>query len=526
MSGTSPPNLLLILTDQHRLSAMGSYGQTPCRTPHLDRLACESVRFQNAYTVCPVCSPARASVLTGVFPHAHGMVSNSHNLGCSVHGLTAHADRLLSRRLIDAGYRAGYTGKWHLGDDRPLVFGGSTPRFLPEDAGFVGHQFGGHGGGGHNYAEFRRYLERRGLHHRVRAWDEPTVRIREAGIIDAPIEATEAYWLTDHSIDLVDRFASAERPWFIWHNFWGPHDPYYVTEEYLRLYDDVEIPPWPNYDWPARSIPGPHQAKLDPRSDSLTWRDWQTMLRYYYAFSSMIDAQIGRLLEHLRRTGELERTVVVFAADHGETLGSHGGMTDKGFCHFEEVQRIPLLVRLPEGRGGGRVVHDLVSLVDLYPTLLDFAGVESVGRHGLSLRGVIERGEALPRDQVAVEFAGVNNVSYTMRTIRWSHYKYGFNIGGPDELYDLSSDPHEMENLIDDPAHADVADEGRRRLLRFMNETRDPTRDVYCFARGHLTPGLMESSRWCRGSPPKVEASVPATHRTKPKKSERWVTQP
>lgn len=526
MSRSRPPNLLLILTDQHRLSAVGSYGPTPCRTPHLDQLAAESVRFENAYTVCPVCSPARASVLTGVFPHAHGMVSNTHNLGCSVHALTAYQDRLLSRRLIGAGYAAGYTGKWHLGDDRPLLFGGSTARFLPEDAGFVGQQLGGHGGGGHGYGEYRRYLEARGLQHRVRDWDEPTVRIRDAGVIDGPIEATEAFWLTEHTIGLSDRFRDDGRPWFIWHNFWGPHEPYYVTEEYLRLYDGVEIPPWPNYGWPARRIPGPHQAKLDPRSESLGWRDWSTMLRYYYAFTSMIDGQIGRLLEHLRRTGQLDHTVVVFAADHGETLGSHGGMTDKGFCHFEEVQRIPLIVRLPGGRGGGRVVRDLVSLIDLYPTLLDFAGASWNGAQGLSLRPAIEQGQPVPRDQVAVEFAGVNNVSYTMRTVRWSRYKYGFNIGGPDELYDLVADPHETRNLIDDPAHAAVADEGRRRLHRFMQETRDPTRDVYCFARGHLTRELMADSRWCRGAPPRLQPSLSPVRSTLEKEAKPWLVRP
>ena len=111
----SRPNIILILTDQHRLSAVGCYGRTPCQTPNIDRLAREGARFETAYTVCPVCSPARATIMTGLYPHRHGICSNIYNLGNSVHELPDSPD-LLSRRLQSAGYRCGYTGKWHLGN--------------------------------------------------------------------------------------------------------------------------------------------------------------------------------------------------------------------------------------------------------------------------------------------------------------------------------------------------------------------------------------------------------------------------
>ena len=172
-----PPNVLLIFTDQHRLSAVGCYGETPCRTPNLDRLAAGGVRFERAYTVCPVCTPARGSIMTGLYPHAHGMVCNTNNIGCSIQDL-ADKPMLLSRRLQSAGYRCGYSGKWHLGGldaGHPVpYYSRLEPHTLPRDVGFEGQNFPGHGGGGHQYTEYREYLKRNGLTRRVKPWAEGT----------------------------------------------------------------------------------------------------------------------------------------------------------------------------------------------------------------------------------------------------------------------------------------------------------------------------------------------------------------
>jgi arylsulfatase A-like enzyme len=487
------PNILLFFTDQHRLSAVGACGDTPCRTPNIDRIAAEGTHFTNAYTTCPVCSPARATVMTGLFPHAHGVTSNVHNLGCNVSELR---DRpaLLSRRLEAAGYALGYTGKWHLGTDKTEAFGAPNVPSLPRDVGFEGQNFPGHGGGGFRYPEYREYLRQRGLEHKVKPWSGAARKILPSGELEGPVESTVPYFLAENTIGMVDKFDGGKKPFFIWHNFWGPHGPYYATKEFVDLYRDVEIPKWPNCEWPARSIPGPHHAKIHPNLEELTWDDWQEAIRYYYAFASMIDSQIGRVLRHLEHRGLLDDTVVIFTADHGETIGSHGGLVDKGWHHFDEILRIPWFVRRPDAARGGATVDNFVSLADLYPTVLELAGAEPPdgSLHGASLLPLLKGEEPPWRDHVVSEFGGVNELAMTQRTIRCRNLKYGYNCCCEDELYDLALDPYEMENRIDDPACADDAREMRARLAEWMEETKDPARGRFrdeLRARGEAGPG-------------------------------------
>lgn len=479
------PNILLIMTDQHRLSAVGAYGDSPlgadspCQTPHIDRLAAEGIRFDTAYTTCPVCSPARGSVITGLYPHTHGICSNAHNLGSSVHELPDGPD-LLPRRLAGQGYVSGYTGKWHLGNGSSKAFGVEVDPALPSTRGFIGQDFAGHGGGGFGYDEYQDYLKAGGWAHEVKPWAEDARQILPTGALAGPVQSTVPYFLAEHTCSLIDRFAAADSPYFIWHNFWGPHGPYLAPQEYVDRYRDVEIPPWPNYDWPSRSTPGPHHVKIHPQHEHLTWDDWATAIRYYYAFTTLIDEQIGRLYAHLEATGQLHNTILIFTADHGETAGSHGGLTDKGWQHFEEIQRIPLIIRFPDGRAAGETREGLVSLADLYPTILDVAGgVAPADIHGRSLQPLVEDAAAAWRDSVGIEFGGVNNLAATLRTIVKDGFKYGYSAGFPDQLYDLGADPHETTNLAAVAAYRERLDDLRRAMSAWMEEYKDPARGIY-----------------------------------------------
>ncbi|MDP0496303.1 MAG: sulfatase-like hydrolase/transferase [Verrucomicrobiota bacterium JB024] len=454
---SSQPNILLILTDQQRLSALGAYGETPCKTPHLDRLAARSARFETAYTTCPVCSPARGSVMTGQYPHAHGITSNVHDLGCTVHELTDRPE-LLSRRLLAAGYACGYTGKWHLGCGWDTTFGAKIDTGLPHDVGFVGHNFWGHGDGGHNYPEYQEYLRDHGWKHEVVNPIAQDPWSGRSGELTGPVESTVPYYLAEHTIGLMDQFARESKPFFLWHNFWGPHEPYYPTRDYMDMYRDVSIPEWPNYRWVPSDRYGPQSIKRHPMAEQLYWAYWENQIRHYYAFTTMIDDQIGRMLAHLDRSGLAENTIIIFSSDHGETLGSHGGLTDKGWHHFEEIQRIPLIVYVPEkyqknGFNPRGVFQQWASLADFYPTILDYAGVGEAsmgGVHGRSLRPVLEGTETTREELAAVEFFGVNALATSMITLRQGDLKYGWNCTSQDELYDLGKDPYEMNNLIDD----------------------------------------------------------------------------
>jgi arylsulfatase A-like enzyme len=481
-----PTNILLILTDQHRLSALSCYGQTPCTTPHLDALAAEGLRFETAYTTCPVCTPARASILTGCYPHGHGMMANAHEVGCKVHELTDGPD-LLSRRLQSVGYRNGYTGKWHLGSrggetwlNRPIQ------RSLPSDVGFEGQDFPGHGDGGYWYDEYKRYLAERGLPYlKWMGPEQSKPGLGRHNVLDVPIEASMPYFLAEHTIAQIDRFKQGGEPFFLWHNFWGPHEPYWVPKAAFEPYRDLAIPPWPNFEWAQRDLSLPYTIKMPSLQRDIPWSEWELALRHYYACASLIDSQIGRIVEHLRSSGLLEDTLVVMSADHGETLGSHGGLSDKGWHHFEEIQRIPFIVRVPESLGGSRpapgtVMPEWVSLVDLYPTFGEIAGA-SLERdpaaaasqlHGRSLLPLL-RGEPVDdwRDEIFVEFHGLGGVAYSMVTCRHGDLKYGWNVSNTDELYDLAVDPHEMHNCIADPAYSERLQAMRERLFAFMERT-------------------------------------------------------
>lgn len=478
------PNILFIFTDQHRLSAMGAYGDTPCHTPHLDRLAAEGTLFERAYTVYPVCSPARGTIQTGVYPHTHGITSNIHEIGCSVHELEDRPS-LLPRRLQAAGYGCGYTGKWHLGSNKSEAFGAPNRPSLPSTIGYEGQDCPNHGGDGAGYPDYREWLAANGRVREVLPWSLSARRNRRCGVLKGTVESTVPYYLVDKTMETIGRFRERGTPFFMSLNFWGPHAPYQATEEFFDLYRDVEIPPWPNADWPAWNIPGPHQVKLAPRGEQMRWEDWETMLRFYYARMTMIDSQIGRLRDWLEAEGLLENTVLIFTADHGETIGSHGGLMDKGWHHFEETHRIPFLVRMPDGSGAGERRREFVSLADIYPTVLDLAGGEYApdAVHGLSLAPLL-RGEATEwRDSVVTEFCGLGNQGMTQRTIRHGDIKYGYNACCQDELYDLAADPHETLNRIDDPAYRDVADDMRGRLDAWMEATDDPAIRMWRWTR-------------------------------------------
>mgnify|MGYP003875988935 CR=1 FL=1 len=475
------------MTDQHRLSAVGAYGPTPCRTPNIDRLAAEGVLFERAYTVCPVCSPARGTILTGLYPHGHGVTTNIHEIGCSVHELPDQPG-LLPRRLQAAGYAVGYTGKWHLGTDlkQMEIFPGANAPSLPSTIGFEGQDFPGHGGYGCNYPQYKQWLAARGLAHRVKPWDEPTPMVRHSGILDVPANATVPAYLVDCSIEMIERFTARRQPFFIALNFWGPHEPYYATQEFVDAYRGVAIPEWPEFRWASRQTPGPHHMKIHPGHETTPWEHWETIVRYYYAATSMLDQQIGRLYAYLQKTGRLENTVIVFTADHGESLGSHGGLVDKGWRHFEDTHRIPFILRLPDGAGAGTRRPELVSLADVYPTVLDLAGAswDRGAAHGRSLLPLLN-GDAAPwREGVVTEFLGLGNVGTFMKTVRMGSLKYGCNMPWADELYDLETDPHETRNLIDDPAYAGAIVRMRRWLEEWMRQTNDPALRMYRWRYG------------------------------------------
>ncbi|MEM6458439.1 MAG: sulfatase-like hydrolase/transferase [Planctomycetota bacterium] len=466
------PNILFVLTDQHAKRTVGFCGDELARTPRLDRLARSGTVFDRCYTTCPSCSPARASLQTGLYPFAHGMQTNLFMKGCMLHELADHPD-LLSRRLLAADYRPLLTGKWHLGygkaaRDDPYyqrhyraidhhLYDVTLPAAyheasgLPTDVGYEGDDFPGHGGGGHACPQYQQYLAKRGLSHELRSaggsgCDE----------VLSPNESTIDHFLADRAIELIGKPSADAKPFFCMLNFWGPHHPAYVPTAFLEPFRDVAIDPPPSWDIDFDQRPRVHGVTR-PDQD---WPIFEEQLRYAYAYASFIDHQIGRVLDHLDALGELDHTWVIFSADHGDSQGVQGGLANKSFHFFETAVNTPLLIRPPGGTDIPQQIDAPVNLTDLYATFADIARApaSTTRRHGRSLVPWVNG--ATPDDwseAVVVEGSGLSHCLMSQRMYRQGRWKYVFNAGDMDELYDLKTDPHERVNLsADDESHPEL----------------------------------------------------------------------
>ena len=244
---TERPNILLLVTDQQRWDTVSAYGLNEvCRTPHIDALAARGVRFDNAFTPTAICSPARASLFTGLYPHNHGVTGNGLSIRNDVRGITDY--------LNPANYRCGYAGKWHVDDERaPSEWGFMAKDFMgyafPGSGLLPGLQFGAKPKTGNPYAD---YLQERGF-------DLPTVSQRYVGtnpgcqaqemfaLHEGPVESCIEYFVAEETIRLIDELGGEDEPFFIWGNFWGPHTPCLVPEPYFSMYLPNHIPEHPSY---------------------------------------------------------------------------------------------------------------------------------------------------------------------------------------------------------------------------------------------------------------------------------------
>lgn len=493
---TKQPNILFIVTDQQRKDTLSTYGNLPVNTPNLDALADASLNFDNAYAVCPICTPARASMQTGLYPMHHGMLTNSYNYGTMVQELP-DTPELLSRRLAAAGYQVGYTGKWHLGTGAEAVrkdqyiqqFMGNihfaelaqNTRSVPTTVGYQGDDFPGHGFGGYIYDELKAYVASLGKETKIEHVISGNYTSHQAGEITSGLDTTIEHFLVERTKKWLTEFKQQEEPWYFQLNFWGPHEPYYAPTEFLDQYREMEIEPWANYAGDSENKPRIHDVK---RANNTDWEEFVPYIRHYYANMSHIDYQIGRLLDFLKEQGLYEDTLIIFSSDHGESLGIHNGLCDKAIFMYEEITSVPLLMKLPRGMEATSVslaadgklrVPEFVQTCDLYSTILNAAGLpaEAVARDGRSVLPLVQEGEKVShwRDCVVTECSGIGAVLFSQRALRWQNWKYVFNAGDTDELYDLAEDPGELQNLIDEKLP--ILEELRQKLEDWMEAQKD-----------------------------------------------------
>lgn len=434
------PNVLYLFADQWRAQAVGYAGNPNVNSPNLDRLASESVNFVNAVAGCPVCSPYRASLLTGRYPHTHGVFLNDVCLSNDAVSL--------AQAFEGAGYQTAYIGKWHLD-------GHGRSNFIPPER---RQGFG-----------FWRVMECSHKYNDSWYYADEDARLKWEGY-DAFAQTREAerYLLEERDPD---------RPFLLMVSWGPPHNPYDTApEEFRRMYEPDEITLRPN---------APETLADRSRRD----------LAGYYAHVSALDSCVGALLRAIEKLGLDEDTVLVVTSDHGDMLGSQGCSNKQ--VPWDESVRVPFLLRYPKGLGrAARTIETPIDAPDIMPTLLGlcgFAAPETV--EGMDFSGMVHGGEdpgdgaALlacyspygqwARDRGGKEYRGVRSARYTF--VR--------DLAGPWLLYDNSADPFQLEDLVNRPEHAALQEELDAALSRKLRATGDDflPGDEYVRRWGYIT---------------------------------------
>jgi len=420
---TRRPNIIFVLGDDVRWDDLGCTGHPFVKTPHIDRLAAEGACFRNAFVTTPICSPSRASFLTGLYASAHGIVDNTDRSPAS--------HRLITFPLLlrKAGYHSGYVGKWHMGvDDSP------RPGF--------DHWVGIRGQGEY----FDPEINENGKVRRVPGYVTDIFNDYAVRFIRQPRRNPFVLYLAHKAVhpNVTQHADGSVTPIGA-----GGFTP---APRHTHLYENIPVPRRANagrppLDKPAlrRSIPG-----VAPLSTATGTRD--ETIRNRLRLLAAVDEGVGRIFEALEQTGELDNTILVFAGDNGYFYGEHC-LSEERRLAYEESIRIPLLVRYPGAVKPRTEIDGLALNVDLAPTLLDYAGAPGPRMHGRSLRPLLERRGGAWRDSFLIQYYSdtvmprVRNMGYEAVRTRTSKYIHYTELNGMDELYDLERDPYELDNL-------------------------------------------------------------------------------
>lgn len=459
-------NVLLICTDQHRYDALGTSPGSPAITPNLERLAGEGVIYDRCYTTNPVCSPARASLLTGQYPSAHGLWANGVTL--------PDPSSLVTRELAADSYRCGLVGKFHLA----AAFQGTTEERL--DDGFEFFRWAHdpfHGSPENAYHAWlrERFPDLWASAEESRVTPKTTEFKHANTAFDTmPTEAHYSTWVTEEACEFLGS-TPADRPFFLQVNFFDPHHPFAAPPEYLAKYPPGSIPApvgsaadlanRPAYQTRASDC---SYAGHGPSYPDFSSEELDLVRRTYFAMVSLVDDCVGTILDALRGSGREDDTLVVFTSDHGEMLGDHALLL-KGAMMYEQAVRVPMIVRWPGQLRGGCRSDALVGLLDIATTIREATALPTSPKdQGISLRDVVKNpGKARPYALTQYRDSGYPDERPVHTTMyRTDRYKmivvHGWLDAGtkPEgELYDLAEDPDELVNQWSDPRFAGIRSE-------------------------------------------------------------------
>jgi len=491
-----PPNVVMLITDQHNYRILGCAGNDMVKTPHLDRLAKEGARFTRAICATPFCSPTRASFITGQWPHTHGIV---YNVNIKVNKTHANKRRAalpelpgivdehitLDNLLFDNGYRLRHLGKWHLGYKTDLrcyrnqdnEFGekGDYRKWLKQQEGPL---YDRNPRPGEVLPEPRgRVFLTESMAEAHEIWkDEPKRSPQDLSIIGRSALAPRAQYetfLTDRAVAWLEK--NADKPFMLTLSVSPPHALWVAPDPYYSMYDPAEMFLPPSF----RNRPGAYGRDQAMRMGFLLEEDnLREYLRCYYAQVTMMDELFGRVMDKLRQLGVEDNTLVIFTSDHGDMQAAHGSMGKGIRAYYEEIVRVPLIVRYPGKIPAGRVLDMHADSVDIMPTVLDYVGrpvPSSV--QGRSLRPFLE-GTKEPDDRPGFceRHAAGKHASRMIRTADWKYNLFG---DGRRELFNLAKDPYEIDDLAGKSEYKDQKDRLEQQLLEHMKRTNDPAVETF-----------------------------------------------
>lgn len=293
------------------------------------------------------------------------------------------------------------------------------------------------------------------------------------GVFSENADSTEEAYIYGKAIDFIEKHRNGGNPWCTFISTYAPHDPYSVPKEIYDLYEEIPIPFPESFEDRMEDKPAIYR-RLRTVWKELTREEIQMILRCYYSYCTLVDIQIGRLVEYLKKTGQYDNTLIVYLSDHGDLMGAHG-LFCKGIPAFEEIYHIPLFMKLPGGRYSGKRVNQYVGTQDVAPTVLEIAGARAMkGQlHGESILPCIS-GETDKERVGFAEFFG-QRFAYTQRIVWMGEYKYVFNAFDYDELYHLTEDPHELTNEINNEKYQNIICRMASEMWNIMKETKDIT---------------------------------------------------
>jgi len=449
------PHILILMPDQMRADCLAAAGNPVTQTPNLDRLCAEGVLFTHTFTVSPLCMPARASFISGLYPHNHHMWANAGKLPAD--------DETFFHHLKEAGYYTAHIGKSHYYSHLKEHLRVHEPYMHARGFDYV-HETTGPWATLRTDSYMTDHWKGLGLLDTFREDYERRRQSRPFGVWPSPLPTEEFLdsYIGRQAVRFIGDYDRSE-PMCLFVGFGGPHEPWDAPGDYATMYDPAEVPaPVPAAD-PAEHLPEyARQRMFEGRVEGLTEGTARQIKANYYGKISLVDHWVGEILDALRRRGWLEEALIVFWSDHGELAGDHGRFYKRSY--FVGSVRVPLIVRWPGRIPAAAKSPALVEIIDVYPTLLEAVGAEPSQRcFGRSVWSVLRDPGAPHRQAVLSEVAYDAHLDTMIRTER---FKYAVDQESRAfMLYDVEQDPHEQSNLLGHPDYADVEREMRELLF-------------------------------------------------------------